>query len=75
MENREPASGPELDLRDRCVDMNVTSTGHPDVERWGDQDWVRVDCRDLTRYVALNEPIIMLDKRMAQINGVDDIDY
>lgn len=73
--DRAPAAGPELNLRARCKDMNVTSTGHPDVERWGNQDWVRVDCRDLTRYVELDEPVLMLDKRMAQINGIDDIDF
>lgn len=75
IEARDAASGPELDLRARCKDLNETSTGHPDVERWGGQDWVRVDCRDQTRYVELNKPVLMLDKRMAQINGVDDIDY
>lgn len=74
-EDMASSRGPELNLRARCKDMIVSSTGHPDVERWGDQDWVRVDCRDLTRYLELNEPVLMLDKRMAQINGVDDIDY
>ncbi len=73
--DKQSAPGPELNLRARCKDMNVTGTGHPDVARWGAQDWVRVDCRDLTRYVALKEPVLMLDKRMAQINGVDDIDF
>ncbi|MEO1220194.1 MAG: hypothetical protein AAFY42_02430 [Pseudomonadota bacterium] len=73
----EPASGdyPELPLRDRCQDLNGTDTGHPDVARWGDQDWVRVDCRDMTRYVELRQPVLMLDRNMAQINGVDDIDF
>ena len=55
--------------------MNVTDTGHPDVARWGNQDWVRVDCRDMTRYVELNHPVLMLNKQMAQINGIDDIDF
>lgn len=75
VEDRAPAAGPQLNLRVRCKDMNVSSTGHPDVERWGDQDWVRVDCRDMTRYVELSKPVLMLDRRMAQINGVDDIEF
>jgi len=75
VEDAQETGGPELNLRARCRDMNVTSTGHPDVERWGDQDWVRVDCRDLTRYVGLDVPVMMLDKRMGQVNGVDDIDF
>jgi hypothetical protein len=76
-ERGDPAVGdyPEVPLRNRCNDLNATDTGHPDVARWGDQDWVRVDCRDMTRYVELNQPVLMLDKRMAQINGVDDIDF
>ncbi|MDF0545500.1 hypothetical protein PX699_24370 [Sphingobium sp. H39-3-25] len=62
-------------LQSRCKVMNVSSTGHPGLDRWGNQDWVRVDCRDQTNYVALNTPQIMLDTVMAQTNGVVDINF
>jgi hypothetical protein len=66
---------PELDLRARCDLMVDSNTRHPDVNRWGDQDWVRIDCRDNTRFVALERPHLMLSREMAQTNGVDDVDF
>lgn len=70
-----PPAAPEVDLRARCQVMNVSATPEPDIDRWGGQDWVRVDCRDQTRYVELNTPVLMLNTTLAQGNGVDDIAY
>jgi hypothetical protein len=64
-----------VNLRSRCKDLNVSGTSHPDISSWGGQVWVRVDCRDMTRHLPLNQPVMMLDSTMAQRNGVDDIDY
>jgi hypothetical protein len=69
------SGNPELDLRSRCSLMNVSATGHPDIDRWGEQDWVRIDCRDSTRHVPLATPQLMLSTSMAQTNGVDDVDF
>ncbi len=71
-----PAASDEVDLRTRCVEMTSgTSTGELDVTDWGGQDWVRTDCRDMTNYIALNTPQLLLNSTIAQENGVDDIDY
>jgi hypothetical protein len=64
-----------IDLRARCKDLNVSSTEHPDIDRWGGQDWVRTDCRDMTRYVKTTRSNLMLDSTVARQNGVVDIDY
>ncbi|TIX50240.1 hypothetical protein [Alteraurantiacibacter aquimixticola] len=66
---------PEIDLRARCAVLDATATDHPDIDRWGGQDWVRVDCRDQTRYVPLALPQVMTDPAMAQGNEVDDIAF
>ncbi len=62
-------------LKSRCQHLNVSSTGVPGLDTWGGQNWVRVDCRDTTFYLALNTPTLPLDKSMAQTNGVVDIDF
>lgn len=62
-------------LEGRCSRLITSSTGVPGLDRWGEQDWVRVDCRDTTNYVPLNTPQLMLDQVMAQINGFVDINY
>lgn len=69
------AGDPKLNLRARCSRLIVSATGHPDVDRWGGQDWVRIDCRDNSRHSPLRKPQLMLANEMAQINGVDDVDF
>lgn len=70
-----PVPAGTLDLRARCKDLDVSATAHPDIDRWGGQDWVRTDCRDLTRYVQTTRANFMLDSTVARQNGVVDIDY
>lgn len=55
---------PELDLRSRCDRMIVTGTGQPDIALWGGQEWVRIDCRDNTRWIRLNKPQLMISESM-----------
>lgn len=73
-----PICHPEWDsnvVTQRCKIMNVSATGVPGIDRWGNQNWVRVDCRDTTKFIALNTPQIMLAPQMANANGFNDIDY
>jgi hypothetical protein len=60
---------PANDAAYRCSNSNI-----PGVDSWGGQTWVRVDCRDTTSYVALNQPTLPLDGTMGQINNRYDID-
>lgn len=62
-------------IANKCKIMNVSVTGIPGLDRWGNQNWVRVDCRDTTKFVALNTPQVMLAPAMANANGIYDIDY
>ncbi|WDD91629.1 hypothetical protein Bsp3421_001565 [Burkholderia sp. FERM BP-3421] len=71
---QDPSCHPETDnepLRARCKVLNVSGTGHAGLDRWGDQDWVRVDCRDASRYVALDTPQYLLDDQIARRQVVD----
>lgn len=61
-------------LQGRCSVMNVSASGHPGIDYWGGQTWVRVDCRDQTNYIALQQPQIFIDRMMGQSNGIVDID-
>lgn len=56
-------------LKGRC-----SSSVSPSITSFGNQTWVRVDCRDNTRYLQLNTALIPLDNNMARINGLIDID-
>lgn len=62
-------------LQGRCSVLVTSSTGIPGLDTWGNQNWVRTDCRDLTNYIALNTPTLMLDDTMAQNDGIVDINY
>lgn len=64
---------PDNPLAGRCSVLNVSSTGIPGLDTWGGQNWVRVDCRDETNYIALNYPQKMVDNTMAQNDGYVDI--
>ncbi|MGE3759428.1 MAG: hypothetical protein AB7H97_16815, partial [Pseudobdellovibrionaceae bacterium] len=61
-------------LMGRCSVLNVSGTGHPAIDSWGGQTWVRVDCRDETNYIALTTPQILMDRTLAQNNGFVDLD-
>ncbi len=67
------ASDPRY-LAGRCNRNNVGNTGVSGLNRWGNQNWVRVDCRDLTNHIALDVPQRLVDGAMANTNGVEDID-
>jgi hypothetical protein len=41
---------------------------------WGNQAWVRVDCRDSTNYIPVNQPFIPLTEQMGTRNGLVDVD-
>jgi hypothetical protein len=64
---------PDYALRGRCSVLTVTATSYPGLDLWGDQKWVRVDCRDETKYVPLTTPALMRDRNMARNDGVQDI--
>jgi hypothetical protein len=53
-------------LRGRCN----PNTGYAN---WGNQTWVRIDCRDATSYLALNTPALPLDNVVGQSNGLVDL--
>jgi len=61
-------------LMGRCSILNASASGHPAIDFWGGQTWVRVDCRDETNFIALSTPQILLDRVLAQTNGYVDID-
>jgi hypothetical protein len=61
-------------LHGRCNQNNKGSTGIAGLNRWGNQNWVRVDCRDLTNHIALDTPTRLMTRDMANTNGVRDID-
>jgi len=47
----------------------------PGVRDYGGQRWVRMDCRDTTRWVALALPQFALTAQHANENGIRDIDF
>lgn len=59
---------PSYPLRGRCSPGNIRA-----VDYWGNQEWVRIDCRDSTNYIALTTPMIPLDHQMAQSDGLVDV--
>jgi len=70
-----PENASTYPLRGRCIVMNVSTSGNPAIDYWGGQTWVRVDCRDMTNYIQLNTPQLMLSGTMARDDGYVDIDY
>lgn len=63
------------DVAGRCNNFGTPETGESSVAQWGYQNWVRIDCRDLTNFIALDTPIRLLTSDMANTNGVVDINY
>ena len=70
-----PENSSTYPLQGRCSVLNVSSMGIPGLDSYGGQNWVRVDCRDMTNYIALNTPQLMLDNVIAQNDGYVDINY
>jgi len=62
-------------VRTRCSVLNMPSNPISGLEQWGGQSWVRMDCRDSTRYVALARPHLPLSREIARGEGFIDIDY
>lgn len=62
-------------LAGRCNRNTTGNSGIAGLNRWGGQNWVRVDCRDLTNHIALDQPVRLLTPAMANSNGVRDIDF
>lgn len=62
-------------LRSRCAVLKLPSNPTSGLEQWGAQDWVRMDCRDTTRYVALKRAHLPLAPDVARGDGLIDIDY
>ncbi|MBV9841781.1 MAG: hypothetical protein JOY99_09675 [Sphingomonadaceae bacterium] len=67
------ADAPDNPLRGRCNVLNATGSGGPGRDRWGGRDWVRIDCRDQTRFLALATPQHMTAAGVANGDGVDDL--
>lgn len=67
-------SDKERYLDARCNRNNVGNTQVSGLNRWGNQNWVRIDCRDMTNHIALAEPARLLTDAMANTNGIRDID-
>ncbi|WP_041233111.1 hypothetical protein [Cylindrospermum stagnale] len=61
---------PQNLLKGRCEVSNPI----PGTSIWGNQQWVRVDCRDSTNYIALSNPVIPLTSTMARTNNLLDVD-
>jgi len=66
---------PANPLRTRCAVLKLPGNVTSGIEQWGGQDWVRMDCRDTTRYVALKRPHLPLSSDVARGDGLVDIDY
>ena len=66
-----PANG----LRSRCSVLRLPDNEVAGIEQHGGQDWVRMDCRDSTRYVALRRPQLPPSPDIARGAGLVDIDY
>lgn len=66
---------PSAPLRVRCGAMTLPGNPVPGLERRGGQDWIRMDCRDTTRYVPLKRPQLPLSPEIARGGGLVDIDY
>ena len=62
-------------LRTRCDKLKLPSNQTSGLEQWGGQGWVRMDCRDTTRYVPLAQPQLPLSPEMGRGDGLIDIDY
>ena len=62
-------------LQGRCSVLITSSTGIAGLDTWGNQNWVRTDCRDMTNYIAIDNPQLMLDTVVAQNDGYVDINY
>jgi len=61
-----------LDARCRALAASGRPSG---IQTYGGQPWVRMDCRDLTNWVALATPQSALSRQDANQNGMKDIDY
>lgn len=66
---------PANTVRSRCSLLTTPAGAVSGIERWGGQPWVRMDCRDSTRYVALKRPQLPLSPHIARGHGLIDIDY
>jgi len=62
-------------VRSRCSLLTTPAGAVSGIERWGGQPWVRMDCRDSTRYVALKRPQLPLSPHIARGHELIDIDY
>lgn len=60
-------------LLSRCAELDRAAKQTPGLMRLGGQDWVRVDCRDQTRYTPLARPQLMLGS-LARQNGLVDLE-
>lgn len=72
-----PACHPErpdsYPLTEFCRVADPQGAGHPGLDHWGGQAWVRTACRDHTHYIPLDRPQIMLDADMARRAGHVDL--
>lgn len=55
-------------LRGRCGPSDGTAV-------WGNQQWIRMDCRDVTFTQDLNTSQIPIDPMMAATNGLKDVEF
>lgn len=68
----EVASAP---LRPRCSVLTLPGEPIAGLERRGGQSWVRMDCRDMTRYLPLRRPQLLISRQIGADGGIIDIDY
>lgn len=60
-------------LATRCSTLSDTPSQSTGVEAWGNQKWVRVDCRDQTNFIPLYQPQVLRDPSMARSGGLVDL--
>ena len=60
-------------LNDRCGAAPISLPDSKGFQDWGEQRWVRIDCRDHTNFIALTTPQLMLSPFMGRSHGLVDI--
>lgn len=76
--NNSPRCAPEgsnYGLRARCGLLKLAGQRASGLTRLGGQDWVRMDCRDVSHHVGLKRPQLPLSPEIGRGGGLLDIDY
>lgn len=62
-------------LRGRCSILTLPDEPVAGLTRRGGQDWVRMDCRDVSHHVELRRPQLPLSPEIGRGGGLLDVDY